>query len=351
MLTIRTWPRLVLAVPALIFLAGWIHVSSAETLEDYQHRVAAAAALVEQLHGAGEDESNSQPEVFITANLARLREMLPAKETVTLNDAPISVDNTWLHEEIGKYEKSSNSRTRAHLLARLAERLHAVDERLQEIKRGTTTTNTDKDADKGRLAEILRRPEYIPAPPESSALERLLIRFFRWLSSLFPDAKPIQPGNSSIISKIAQILVVGICVAAVALLIWKFGPRFLQGRKKKKSKREARIVLGERLEPDQTASDLLAQADALARGGDLRGAIRKAYIALLCELGDRKLISLAHHKTNRDYLYAVRDKGSLYTSLRKLTGAFELHWYGLVPAGESDWTNFRSDYHRVLRLP
>jgi hypothetical protein len=145
--------------------------------------------------------------------------------------------------------------------------------------------------------------------------------------------------------------VVGICVAAVALLIWKFGPRFLQGRRKKKSKRAARIVLGERLEPDQTASDLLAQADALARGGDLRGAIRKAYIALLCELGDRKLISLAQHKTNRDYLYAVRDKISLYTSLRKLTSDFELHWYGLVPAVESDWTNFRNDYHRVLRLP
>ena len=114
-------------------------------------------------------------------------------------------------------------------------------------------------------------------------------------------------------------------------------------------KREARIVLGENLEPDQTAADLLAQADALARTGDLRAAIRKAYIALLCELGDRKLISLAQHKTNRDYLYSVRDKVSLYSSLRKLTTSFELHWYGLVPAGENDWNDFRNDYHKTLR--
>jgi hypothetical protein len=350
MLTFRTCRKLLFAAAALTLLAGGIDVSSATTLEDYQHRVSAAAALVEQLHGAGEDESNAEPEVFITANLARLREMLPPKETVTLDGAPISVDNTWLHEEIAKYEKNSAGRARAHLLARLAERLRAIDERLQEIKQ-TPATNADKDADKGRLAEILRRPEYIPAPPQESALERLLVRFLRWLNSLFPNVKPIRPGSSQLIAKIAQILVVGICVAAVALLIWKYGPRFLQGRRKKKSKREARIVLGERLEPDQTASDLLAQADALARGGDLRGAIRKAYIALLCELGDRKLISLAQHKTNRDYLYAVRDKISLYTSMRKLTSAFELHWYGLVPAGENDWTNFRNDYHRVLRLP
>jgi hypothetical protein len=54
----------------------------------------------------------------------------------------------------------------------------------------------------------------------------------------------------------------------------------------RKKQREARIVLGERLEPDQTAADLLAQAEA-GSSRQLRAAIRKAYIALLCELGDR----------------------------------------------------------------
>jgi hypothetical protein len=109
----------------------------------------------------------------------------------------------------------------------------------------------------------------------------------------------MQPGGSPWISKIvAQILVWDLprrgCVSDL-----RYGPRFMQGRRKKKKKREARIILGERLEPDQTSADLLAQADALARNGDLRSAIRKAYIALLCELGDRKLISIAQSKTNR----------------------------------------------------
>ena len=120
-------------------------------------------------------------------------------------------------------------------------------------------------------------------------------------------------------------------------------------RRKKKTKREARIVLGERLEADQTAADLLAQAEILAREGNLRAAIRKAYIALLCELGDRKIISLAQHKTNRDYLNSVRDKASLYASMRKLTSRFELHWYGFVPANENDWNEFRADYKATLR--
>src|SRR5207249_4453948 len=150
------------------------------------------------------------------------------------------------------------------------------------------------------------------------------------------------------VAQAAQIIVIAVCVGAIALLIWRYGPRLLSGRRKKKTKREARIVLGERLEADQTAADLLAQAESLARNGDLRAAIRKAYIALLCELGDRKLISLAQHKTNRDYLNSVRDKGSLYSGMRKLTQSFELHWYGFVPAGETDWTEFRNGYRKIV---
>jgi hypothetical protein len=126
-------------------------------------------------------------------------------------------------------------------------------------------------------------------------------------------------------------------------------PRFLRRRKsKKRTKREARIVLGERLEPDQSAGDLLAQAEALARAGDLRAAIRKAYIALLCELGDRKIIRLAQHKTNRDYLRAMRGITPLHDEMRKLTHSFEHHWYGFVPATETEWSAFRSGYQRAV---
>lgn len=338
------------AALALTCVCAPVTIAIATTLPDYQHRVTAAAALIEEIRGAGEDESNPQPEAFITTNLSRVRQMLPAKETVTLDGLSVQVDNSWLHEELSDYEKSNTTKKRSESLARMAERLHAIDERIQEIHRRNVAATSDKDADKGRLAEILRRPEYIQKAPEGGgALERILERIIRWIGKLFPQIKPMQPGGSRWIANIAQILVVGICLAAIAFLIWRYGPRFMQGRRKKKTKREARIILGERLEPDQTSADLLAQADALARNGDLRSAIRKAYIALLCELGDRKLISIAQYKTNRDYLYSVRDKGSLYSSMRKLTMSFELHWYGLVPAGENDWNDFRNAYQKTLR--
>jgi uncharacterized protein DUF4129 len=221
---------------------------------------------------------------------------------------------------------------------------------LDEMKAAKVTT--EKDASKARLAEILRRSEYDKTVVHQNAFDRLIEQISRWLSKLFPRFKPLSPGAGRGISAIAQVVVIGLCIALIAFLIWRFLPGLLRnrGRKAKKKKSEARIVLGEKLEPDQTAADLLEQAEALARAGDLRAAVRKAYIALLCELGDRKVISLAQHKTNRDYLMSVRNKRSLYEPLRKLTTSFELHWYGFVPPQATDWEEFRGGCRRAVAI-
>ena len=87
----------------------------------------------------------------------------------------------------------------------------------------------------------------------------------------------------------------------------------------------------------------------LARRGELRAAIRKAYIALLVELGDRKILSLAQYKTNRDYLRAIRELQPLYQNVKQLTDSFERHWYGFAHATENDWMVFRSAYEQALR--
>jgi hypothetical protein len=334
---------------SLAVLLIWAHGLRAEPLADYAMRVSRVVTLVEEMRTAYEDESGHvRPEQVYAGNLALVRQLLPAKETVNLNGQRIAVDNTWLDSELNDFEKSTKTNERRQALARIAERLKAIHERVSELQSAGGQPG-DKDADKGRLAEILRRPEYVRTPPQDSALERLLERFLRWLSGLIPHPKPIQPGNSRLISTLAQIVVVAVCVGAIAVLVWRYRPRLIRGGRRKKKKAEARIVLGEMLEPDQTAADLLAQAEKLARDGNLRAAIRKAYIALLCELGDRKIISLAQHKTNRDYLNAVRNKGSLYTSMRQLTNSFELHWYGFVPVGEADWNEFRTGYRKIVR--
>lgn len=333
---------------ALLLTLAAITSAGAATLADYRSRISAAIVTVQQLQLNQTGDDSSLREQSRQATIARLRSQLPAKETIMLPGQTVAVDNSWLHEALNEYEKSTGAHSRrTELLTRIGERLLAIGQRLDEAQPKTSAAN--KDEEKGRLAEILRRPEYNKTPAEDSAIGRLWERFLRWLASLFPRTKPIAPGSSMAISRIAEIIVLAVGVAVIAFLIWKFLPRFLRNRSKKKPKREARVVLGERLEPDQTSADLLAQAEALARGGDLRAAIRKAYIAFLCELGDRKIISLAQHKTNRDYLNSVRDKGALHSSMRGLTHSFEVHWYGFQPAGENDWDDFRKGYQQALR--
>ena len=326
---------------ALFVIAACVLYGRAATLLDYRQRVSGAIRTIQQLHHA-------KDEALANASIARLRAQLPAKETIQLQGQSIAVDNSWFHTALDDYEKVKTDARRTESLARIGERLLALSERLDELDKGSGAA-TKKDEEKGRLAEILRRPEYNKPASEGSALERLWMRFLRWLFRLLPRSKPLQPGNARFLSTVAQVVVVVVGLALIAFLIWKFGPRFLRSRSKKRQKPEARIVLGERLEPDQSSADLLAQAESLARSGDLRAAIRKAYIALLCELADRKVISLAQHKTNRDYLSSLRERPSLYASVRKLTNSFEVHWYGLIPAREHDWNEFRNGYLQALK--
>lgn len=337
----------------LVSLVCFTRISAA-TLAEYRHRVSEAVAVVGQLQAAYDDEDPSLRARSVRPIVDRLVELLPAKETVLLDGQSVTVDNTWLEEALQDYPKANKTEAeRVETLARIEERLRAIDERLDEMQRARPASTNDKDSNKGRLAEILRRPDYNQpaAAAEGGALTRLFARFINWLLSLFPKTKPITPGNSRFISGLAQVLVIAVALGGIALLVWKFAPRYLRNRSsRKKQKREARIVLGERLEPDQTAADLLAQAESLALSGDLRGAIRKAYIALLCELADRKIVSLAQHKTNRDYLNSVRERVPLYSSMRQLTNSFELHWYGFQPPAENDWNEFRSGYQKALRI-
>jgi hypothetical protein len=334
---------------ALCVILMCLASASAATFAEYRRRISDGLVAVQQLQLAHANGNSLREQSRQTA-VARLRTLLPAKETVLLEGQTIAIDNAWLHDALDEYEKSPGGRGGGNeVLTHIGERLLAIGQRLDETQKGTKAVS--KDEEKGRLAEILRRPEYQKEAAEGSAIGRLWDRLMRWLASLFPRPRPIQRGSSRFISGIAEVIVILVALALIGFLIWKFVPRYLRNRPKKKPKREARIVLGERLEPDQTGADLLAQAEALARSGDLRAAIRKAYIGFLCELGDRKVISLAQHKTNRDYLNSVREKGSLHSTMRGLTNSFEIHWYGFVPPGENDWNDFRQRYQQALRTP
>jgi hypothetical protein len=321
----------------------------ATTVSEYHKRIRQAVTALDSLVQSDETEDASAYERRLNETLGSLRILLPEIETVEWNGATFKVDVTWLHQALDKYKTAATTEREA-LLKDAAERLQAIAERLAEIEKPTSGAMENKTEESRKLAEILQRPEYARKINQESALSRLVDRFLKWLRNLLPKPKPISSGGATVISNTAQVVVIALALGVLAFVLKLFLPRLLRSRRpKKKRKEKARIVLGERLEPDQSALDLLSEAEALARRGELRAAIRKAYIALLVELGERKVISLAQYKTNRDYLRAVREVEPLYGNVKQLTDSFERHWYGLAQASETDWLAFRSAYKQALR--
>jgi len=347
----------------LVSYAG-AKADAAISLAEYRARVAQAAIALDSL-SSFEEISDKERDAQISSTLSNIRKSIPQTLAVEWNGAPMQVNNSWLEDALKQYEEfyapkvirgSGDDDTlirarRSRLLASITERLHALTERLDEVLKAKAGA-LSKDEEKARLASILQRPEYNKAAQES-ALSRLWERIRRWLRDLFPERDPeqVEAGRRvPFLSKLAELLVIALALAAIAYAAGKFLPRFLRNRGgRRREKREARVVLGERLAPDQTALDILSEAERLARSGDIRGAIRKGYIAILCELGDRKILSLAQHKTNRDYLRALAERRPLYGEMQVLTDSFENHWYGYAPGTENDWTDFRMHYQRALK--
>lgn len=331
----------------LLILTIFATAVAAETLDNYHRRVQQAVTALDTLAQQDESEDLMTYNTRVANTFAQVRTTLPQTETVEWKGGTFSVDQRWLHQSLDQYGQASGQE-RPQKLRLISEQLQAIEERLKEIETASEH-GPDKETARQRLSEILSRSEYAKNAPEKNALAKLISDILKWLDNLFPKPKALSPGRANLFTLIAQIFVVMLALAVLAYVIKVFAPRLLRGRgSKKQSKSEPRIVLGETLQPDQSAGDLLAEAEALARQGELRAAIRKAYIALLVEMGERKLISLAQHKTNRDYLRAVRSHEPLYGNLKGLTDSFERHWYGFAKATEDDWTAFRAGYKKAL---
>jgi len=336
-------------LPVIVLLTFLSTAAAAIPLTTYHRQIKQAVTALDTLAQTDETETTSDYAKRDVETIDGVLQLVPRTEAVEWNGRQVTVDNSWLHEDLDKY-RNSKLAERSDMLRRMKERLSAIDERLTEVQNPAAVAGSNKAEDSARLREILGRAEYARTVKQPSVIMRYLQQFMKWLESLIPRPKTMSPGAAGWFSTVAQILVFALALGVLIFVAKLFLPRLLRSRgtKGKKTKPQARIIMGETLDPDQTAVDLLAEAEGLARRGELRAAIRKAYVALLLELGERKIISLAQHKTNRDYLRAVRDIEHLYGNVKQLTDSFELHWYGLAQATETDWLKFRAAYKQAL---
>ena len=317
-------------------------------LSDYTTNLDKAIAELDYVSVKADEESDVDYEARTLHAIDEIRSALPQSQPVEFDGATWTTDNSWLHTALDEALRLPAAE-RPSRLASLREQLSALRERAQALET-STSVGDDKAAAKQKLESILGRSEYVSGPGGESALGRLILKILRWISEWLPKSSGVAPRSASFISVVVYILVVVVAAVLILYVASLLFNRFKRPLKlKMRKKREARIVLGERLKPEETATDLLSEAEMLARNGDLRAAIRKGYIALLVELGDRNVISLAQYKTNRDYLRSVSSLPQLHPRMKKLTESFERHWYGYAQATPNDWQDFRSGYREALQ--
>lgn len=329
----------------VLMITAYSNVVTAFAIDVAEYRTTLTnvhSTVIEMINGSTIDDS-MQGKKFDAAGVVHIRQMLPIKLRVNTMQGQIEVSNQWLHSSLDEYVTANEASKRTSILVDIEQRISAIIWKLDELT-NASASETTKDRAKQKISEILAREEYqSTAEKEKSAIEKWIMDFLDWLSGLFPKSKT-EPSPSGM-SNVAYWLQAVILVLAVGLLgfgIYKLAPVIFPSiRRRRKSEAEDRIILGETIEAGHSSDDLYAAADKLARSGDLRGAIRKGYIALLFDLSKKKQIGLARHKTNRDYLRDVRKKPELYADMKTLTGVYESHWYGSESSDESVWARFK----------
>jgi len=336
---------LVLVFAVLLLVAA----AFAGTVEEYKSKVDATHARAESIEALIRADEHGDVKSFTS----QLRRDFPSSERIEWEGGVVETSNDWLLDRAHDLDRSTSPKEHLPVIVAIREHLAAISFKLEELRTAAASERT-KDEDKRKLAEILRREEYQkPQEKQESLFQTLFREFMEWLDSVFPKPNPTAPSTSGmgVIRVVLQVLLYGGLVALLGFVAYKVVPLIFPNLKRlrKPKKKKERIILGERVADDITAMDLLGDADRLARDGDLRGAIRKGYIALLCDLSDRKVIGLAYNKTNRDYLRDVRSRRDLHPRMKVVTDAFERHWYGLQDSAEQDWERFREDYNDAIR--
>ncbi|MBO0798603.1 MAG: DUF4129 domain-containing protein [Blastocatellia bacterium] len=331
------WRFLVCLILCCVITASAV---AAVSLKSYESRIELARAAIGQII----KEKNPGDKKILALKL-----LIPREEEVQFEGRVVRVKNVWLHDEIDALLKFDDDEKRLELLSWIAARLTALQD---SVRQSQLVTSADRSEENARLKSILARSEYRLDNEKESYISKFLRELrnsiARFLAKLLfrSTNQPVgKPGLGSLIifRLLLLLIVLGGALFGAARLV-----KHIHFRRRQKEAKEAREVLGEELDADVTSADLMARAAELAKDGDYRTAIRRAYIALLLDLELRSRLSLHPSKSNRDYLNALRSQYDIFPAFSTMTGTFEMTWYGQRGATEEEFRGFISNYDKAV---
>lgn len=190
------------------------------------------------------------------------------------------------------------------------------------------------------LDEILARSEFQSGEgrgfldaildPVRTALSAVVREALRWISRVL-GAGGAATGYASLAAAFAIVLGAGLVVVRLA---------------RGTLAAEAQLAREAQAGPPRAEAEL-ARAEALARAGDLRGAVHHRYLAVLRRLDERGLLLFDRALTNREHLLRAGASPAVAESLAPLVGAFDQLWYGQSSCSRDEYAQFADLADRV----
>ncbi|MBI2892573.1 MAG: DUF4129 domain-containing protein [Deltaproteobacteria bacterium] len=199
------------------------------------------------------------------------------------------------------------------------------------------------DGSEARAAaeRILSADEFrpVPQPGEGHFGDWLREVIERLLELITPDPEGLLGGPTFALPGMDVFLVVGIVLllAGLSFVAWVT----LSGRRKR-APLQAAATEAAAVDPrERDPEDILAEAEAKRRSGELREALRILYLATLVRLDRFRRISFDPSLTNWQYLRFF-PRGPDRDRFAELTDLFDHKWYGHEPISDDDYLNART---------
>ena len=177
----------------------------------------------------------------------------------------------------------------------------------------------------------------------------------RWLKELLPSWEVDRPVVAwSAWFRLLVFALLAIVISLLAILVL----RFLRRREPAKSVEGVQIVAVPDLSQEHVAADRLPPnewldlAAELAARGELRLALRAMFLASLSDLGQRGILALALHKSNREYRRELErrahDRRELVAAFTQNVRTLEFVWYGNHPVTDALYREFEQNQGRIV---
>jgi Domain of unknown function (DUF4129) len=196
------------------------------------------------------------------------------------------------------------------------------------------------------------------------AIERAWDALVNFLRRLWPSGLSLSPDAGKHPWRLKDLrlwlaLIVALTLLTGAFFFW---------RRRRRQPAELTIPIGTAPLPDlseavaseRSEDEWFALANRLEREGDLRLALRAAYLGLLAGLAQREWLTIRRDRTNREYLdeftrrwrrrpqAAVEVRGEIPERLRGSLRQFDRVWYGAYAPTAAAVTAYRQDLRELL---